>query len=96
MIIIKENITNRTIAYAENDKEYTESLFEPVKIADAENNKGTLALFKKIEKKRGGVLYWTTENNGYFENKSGLFGQFGKVDGDKLYFQPTLAQIKRI
>lgn len=96
MLVITENITNRTIAYAENDNEFTNSLFEPVNITDAENNKGTLALFHKVEKKRGGVLYWTTENKGYFENKSGLFGQFGKVDGGKLYFQPTLAQIKRI
>ena len=96
MLVITENITNRTIAYAENDKEYTKSLFDTVNITGAENNKGTLALIMKLEKRKNGTLYWTTENKGYFENKSGLFGQFGKVDGDKLYYQPTLAQIKRI
>ena len=95
MLVIMENITNKTIAYAENDVEYTESLFTPVDVPGAENNRGTLAIFHKIEKKRGGILYWTTENGGYFENKYGLFGQFGKVDGGKLYYQPTLAQIKR-
>lgn len=95
MLVITENITNRKIAYAENDAEYTESLFTPVDVPGAENNRGTLAIFHEIQKRKDGILYWITESGGYFENKDGLFGQFGKVDGGKLYFQPTLAQIKR-
>ena len=46
MLIITENITNKTIAYAENDAEYTESLFTPVDVPGAENNRGTLAIYQ--------------------------------------------------
>ena len=99
MLVITENITNRTIAYAENDAEYIESLFTPVDVPGAENNRGTLAIFHKIQKRKNEILYWTTENKGYFERKDGLFGQFGKIEGGKydgkLWFQWTCAEIKR-
>lgn len=56
MIIITENITNKKIAYAKNDAEFTDSLFNPVNIDGAENNRGTLALFAKIENKKNAAI----------------------------------------
>lgn len=93
MIIITENITNKKIAYAKNDAEFTDSLFNPVNVDGAENNRGTLAIFHKIENKKNAALYWIDEKRGYFKDKkSGLWGQFGKID-NKIFYQYTLAEI---
>ena len=95
MIIITENITQKKTVFAENDAEYTESLFHPVDEKGATNERGTLALFHRIERTKNAVFYWVDEKGGYFErNKDGIWGQFGIVDGGK-WCQWTLAEITR-
>lgn len=94
MIIITENITNKKIAYAESDNEYLDSLFNPVDIEGAENNRGTLALFYKIQKRKSSDLYWINKRKGYcLDKKSNIWGQFSKLESGQLYFQYTLADI---
>ena len=96
MIIITENITNKKTAYAENDKQFTDSLFNPVNIPGATNNRGTLALFHKIQDKKGARLYWVNDSRGYFlDKKSGIWGQFSKLEKG-LFYQYTLAKIEII
>ena len=50
MLVITENITNRKIAYAENDAEYTESLFTPVDVPGAENTMGNCGFNGLVQK----------------------------------------------
>lgn len=93
MIIITENITDKTTAYAENDKQFIDSLFNPVKLPGATNDRGSLALFYKIQDKKSARLYWINDSRGYFlDKKSGLWGQFSKM-GKGLFYQYTLAKI---
>lgn len=95
MIIIEENITNKKIVYAEKDDELTNSLFQPVDCPGAENHRGTLALFYKIENKKNHIFYWVDDSRGYFlDKKRNLWGQFGLINGRK-WCQHTLAQITR-
>lgn len=96
MIIITENITNKKIAYAESDNEYLDSLFKPVDIEGAENNRGSLALFYKIQERKTSRLYWISDKGGYFlDKKSNLWGQFSKLESGKLFCQYTLAKITK-
>ena len=96
MIIIKENITDKITAFAENDKQFIDSLFTPVKIPGATNFGGSLALFYKIQDKKSARLYWLNDSRGYFlDKKSGLWGQFSKL-GKGLFYQYTLAKIEII
>lgn len=77
--------------YAENDKEFIDSLFTPG---------GTLRTFAKITrrdtKRERGILYWTDDRGGYcLDENSGIFGVFYKLDGGRIGFNYTAQEIKR-
>lgn len=73
--------------YAENDKEFINSLFTPG---------GALRTFLKIQKRKNEILYYTQPGRGYFErNTDGLFGQFSTLDNGRKFYQWTTADIKR-
>lgn len=94
MIIITQNITNKKTAYAENDDEFKNSLFSPVAVPGATNERGTLVLFKKIQERKNARLYWVTDSNGYFFDKNNkIWGQFSKWEKGKLFYQWTLDEI---
>lgn len=72
--------------YAENDKEFIDSLFTPG---------GTLRTFAKIQKRKNETLFYTRPGGGYFERIDGLFGQLSTLDNGRKFFQWTSAEIKR-
>lgn len=84
MIIISDY--TGTKQYAENDDEFTDSLFTPG---------GSLNLFYKITKRKNHTLYWINEKRGYVQQHDNkLWGQFSKHDNG-LFFQYTTAKITR-
>lgn len=86
MLIIKEFINNTTTKYAENDDEYFDSIF---------SSGPSLAPFKKIQRRKNEILYFTDDDRGYFERKDGFFGKFSTLDNGKKFFQWTTEKITR-
>lgn len=87
MITIYNYITEQTTNYAENDKEYFDSIF---------SYGASLVPFKKIKKTKSATLYFTDKDKGYFERFDGLFGKFGRLDNGRLFYQWTTEKINRI
>lgn len=83
MIIIKDN--NTTTKYAENDNEFTDSIFTPG---------GALNLFYKIQKHKDETLFFITPKHGIARrHHDGFFCKFSKLDNGKFFFQHTLDTI---
>ena len=87
MIAVHDFTNGTTTEYAENNREFVDSIFTPG---------GTLAVFKKIQNRKNDVLYFVDDDRGYFERKAdGLFGKFGTLENGKKFFQWTTEKITR-